>query len=463
MKRHELYYIINLFFVNTEIRACKQVFALTSLLVKWYSYNVFVLFKCTDKRRYMLHGKKAVALGRDTILDKIRAYLLNAFQKTARALHQVWDIIKKMALQAIRYIGRFYRNIPVSNRIKISVLLAFGILLLIIIALLCVPGKGETAPEDASLQSRYKDGVIPSNLSGLGSGLGSAGDVDSSSKDSTGGFGYDTLSGWPTRDALDPNMSVPSVGQPAGGKAGYTPTTRERANWEQLLIYLERCRDFQFADEDKESKLAVGAARMAVELYDYADVNADQTEFWIDEDTFQNYYYLLSGQCMRGMKMDRIQWENGKYHYTQPDFVSRNAAAEITSVYLLEGGFYRVEGIVTRGRADEAGCYSRKVTMLLLAAPLLYNHFYVLSMENVQTPYTSLYDLRPSSSSNAPTSREPAPSSGTSSNSSAAAASSSSVMADSTSSETTSVPASSAGKSPASGNADTRKSSTSDS
>lgn len=334
-------------------------------------------------------------------MEKIRACAFKAFQKTIKALQTAWLFIKKKTLEVVGRIQRIYRNIPVSNRIKISVLLAFGVLLLIIIALLCVPGKGEVAPEGASLQSRYKNGITPSNLSGLGSGAGGMGGLGSGG---TGGIGgansgsvYSMPPGKHTSDALDPSMSVPSVDQPAGGKAGYTPTARERANWEQLLIYLERCESFQFADPDKEKKLAVGAARMAVELYDYLEVNAEQTEFWIQEDKFQNYYYLLSGQYLRGVEMDRITWKEGRYHYTQPDFVSRNVAAEITSVYLLEGGFYRVEGIVTRGREDEAGCYSRAIVMLLTADPLLTHHFYVLSMDNTQAPYTSLYDLQTSS------------------------------------------------------------------
>lgn len=331
-------------------------------------------------------------------MDTLRAYALKAFEKTANALQTAFRFIRTKTLEIAEHIRRIYRNIPASNRIKISVMLAFGVLLLIIVALLCVPGDGETAPEGASLQSRYKGGVNPSGLSGLMSGGNNIGSAGSGAWDGTGGLNgsasYSMPPGQHTSDALDPAMSIPSVGKPVGGKAGYTPSARERANWEQLLVYLERCESFQFADADKEKKLAVGAARMAVELYDYLDSNKERTEFWIDEEKFKNYYFLLSGQYLRGVEMDRVTWELGRYHYTQPDFVSENVAAEITSVYLLEGGFYRVEGIVTRGREDEAGRYSRKIVMLLTADKIISSHYYVLSLENAPASYTSLYDLQ---------------------------------------------------------------------
>ena len=333
----------------------------------------------------------------DKLLDRIKDML----EKTRDLLQSVWRFLKQKALVAARYIQKIYRSVPATNRTKASVLVIFGLLVLMIVALLCVPKSAETVPEGASWGSRLKNGSGGAAASGLGSGEdGAGGEAGSGAGSGAGG----TLPGGgsgnftpriPTSDAIPPDISVPSIGQQTGGKAGHTPSASERAKWEQILIYLEQCENFEFADADKEQKLGVAAARRAIELFDYKYVNDDRTEYWIDEIAFKNYYHWLSGQYLRGGEMNRLQWEQGSYLYTQPDGpLPLNVAAEITSVHLLEGGFYRVEGIVTRGKEDEEGRYSRKLTVLLTTDPLNSTQYYVMSMNNREAPYTPLADLK---------------------------------------------------------------------
>lgn len=335
---------------------------------------------------------------KESILDKLKRLL----HQTRQLLRNGWQNVRRLALRAAVHIRKAYRRVPLSNRIKISVLLVLGVLVLLIIALLCVPGSNEQVPEGVSLQSRFSGGgslrpdALYSGQTSVSGGQSVSGGNGVSGASSA-------LSSHPapqrhTSDAISPSLSVPSIQTPAGGKAGHTPSASERTRWEWLMIYLEQCESFQFEDADKERKLAVGAARMAIELHDYEGVNDTYTEYWIDGESLQNYYYLLSGQYMRGGELDRLEWQLESYHYTQPTFVSHHVSARITSVYLLDSGFYRVEGIVTRGLPEEEGAYSRRISMILTQDPVISSSYYVLSLENLAIKYTPMEELESSSS-----------------------------------------------------------------
>lgn len=337
-------------------------------------------------------------------LNKVKIWLQNFLYVLRKSAFTAWRFCKAKCGQAAAYIKKVYHKIPASNRIKVSVLAVFGVLILLIVALLCVPNSMETLPEGVTLQSRKKGesyasaagGVLPGASTGSGSNP-SGGGAETGSTGSGSVSAASASEPWHhTSDAVPPTLSVPDAEQPAGGVA-YTPSIVESTRWEQIMTYLDVCESFQFGDADKEQKLAVGAMQMAIANFNYISVNAERTEFWIDESVFENNYYLLAGQYYRGSEMENIQWQNGSYRYTLESPIPTKAAAEITSVYRMENDIFRVEGIVTRGLADEAGSYSRQMTVLLQPAKGAYNLYFVLGLDNAETAYTSLPELTESS------------------------------------------------------------------
>lgn len=349
-------------------------------------------------------------------LKKLKIWLQNLLYTVRKNAFTFWRFCKVKCGQAAAYIKDVYHKIPASNRIKVSVLAVFCVLILLIVALLCVPRGMETLPEGVTLQSREKGesyaSIIGDYLSGSASGSasGTNSSTGSGAASAASGSASADASSAPwnhTSDAVPPTMSVPDVQQPSSGTP-YTPNIVETTRWEQIMTYLDVCESFQFGDADKEQKLAAGAMQMAIANFDYISVNDGRTEFWVKESVFKNNYYLLAGQYYRGSEIENIQWQNDSYRYTLESPLPTKVAAEITSVYQMEDNIFRVEGVVTRGLADEEGSYSRRMTVLLRPGEGLYNVYFVLGLDNTQTTYTSLPELTVSSAPSSGSSSAPA-------------------------------------------------------
>lgn len=200
------------------------------------------------------------------------------------------------------------------------------------------------------------------------------------------------------QEPLPEQMEVPQndiINIPTGGSA-WRFSQDELNALTQLMTYTEKCESFTFNDADKDAMMALTAYRLLIETNDVnMSLNTSPRYYTIHSLHLNKYINSLFGRNLSSTdKLGNILFDNNRYMYFNEVIEPLAVSAYITDAYTLGDNFYKINGIVTRGFPNEAGCYSRRISIVLLKHKDAGFGYYIMSVVNEPMSYTYLDSLQ---------------------------------------------------------------------
>lgn len=239
--------------------------------------------------------------------------------------------------------------------------------------------------------------LLASRCSGRGTTIGSSGNggvSDSAYQSGSSGVdGQEMVS-----DLIASDIKLP---EKANTGKKYKLSDTEAARLREMVVYLERNGNFDPGTLDF-NQMALAGARKAVEKNDVRQAEGRQSIYMIHRLVMQSNVMSIFGRALKTTDLlnGPVGYTGGSYYYADPAPGPKKAAASIGQAYSLGDNFYRVEAVVSRGRASEPGRYSKKLSVLLLKDSRSFYGYFVVGLENSPTSYVSMNVLeQPESSS----------------------------------------------------------------
>ncbi len=180
---------------------------------------------------------------------------------------------------------------------------------------------------------------------------------------------------------------------PTGG-AAWRFTDAEVYRLQRMMVFLEKCDSFDYNGANKDRMMALTAFRYLVERGS-KDVAMDSSGRYAVKDwTLQKWISEFFGRNLSSKEgLGNIFYTGGRYLYTEPNPGPQAVTGYITGAYSLGQNYYKITGIVSRGFADDAARYSRRLSVILLKDSTAEYGYYIISLVNEAAPYTYIDSL----------------------------------------------------------------------
>lgn len=297
-----------------------------------------------------------------------KAVLVRAAAAAART-------VKRIYLWGKKWTDKLFDRFPIQDKYKRALSMSTLSLILVAVVLVSIPvaqNVGETV------------GDVVGNL------VGTTGSETAQS--------VANVVSTPVLDEVLPEtMSTPSndfITIPTGS-ASWQFEQDEVYRLQRIMVYLERCDNFDYNSANKDSDMALTAFRYMIETGSMDLRASDNGTQYATSDTMINKYVngLFGRNLTAGSDLGSIADVGGYYIYNEANPGPSTATGYMTEAYSLGNNFYKITGIVTRGFPSETGKYSKKLSVVLVKNSAALYGYYVISLSIEPVSYTYIDTL----------------------------------------------------------------------
>lgn len=173
------------------------------------------------------------------------------------------------------------------------------------------------------------------------------------------------------------------------GSAAWRFTDAEVYRLQRMMVFLEKCDSFEYDSDNKDSMMALTAFRYLIERGSKDVVQDGGNRYSVKDWTLQKWISEFFGRTLSSKEdLGDIYYTGGYYLYSVSDPGPQAVTGYITGAYSLGRNYYKITGIVSRGFADDAGRYSRRLSVILLKDSSAEYGYYIISLVNEPAAYT---------------------------------------------------------------------------